>query len=125
MAVRIAGINLPNKRIAIALTYIYGIGRSLAEEILTKLEIDLNKKTEELTEAQINQIREEINSSYAVEGNLRRRVSGDIKRLQDIGSYRGYRHRRKLPVRGQKTKTNAKTRKGKSVPIANKKKAGH
>jgi small subunit ribosomal protein S13 len=123
--VRIAGINLPNKRIAIALTYIYGIGRSLAEEILTKLEIDLNKKTEELTEAQINQIREEINSSYAVEGNLRRRVSGDIKRLQDIGSYRGYRHRRKLPVRGQKTKTNAKTRKGKSVPIANKKKAGH
>jgi len=121
MAVRVAGVVLPNKRVEVALTYIFGIGRSLSCEILQGLKIDLDKRVEDLSEEEVALLREEI-GKIPVEGNLRRRVSADIKRLQDIGCYRGYRHRRKLPVRGQRTKTNAKTRKGKSVPIANKKK---
>ena len=121
MAVRIAGVVLPNKRVEVALTYIFGIGRSLSCTILQSLKIDLDKRVENLSEKEVALLREEI-GKIPVEGNLRRKVSADIKRLQDIGCYRGYRHRRKLPVRGQRTKTNAKTRKGKSVPIANKKK---
>jgi len=124
MAVRIAGVVLPEKRIEIALTYIFGIGRSTSGKILLDLKIDINKKPKDLSENEIAKLRDVI-GKYLIEGNLRRKISNDIKRLKDIGCYRGYRHRRKLPVRGQKTKTNAKTRKGKSIPIANKKKVGH
>lgn len=121
MAVRIAGVTLPNKRIEVALTYVFGIGRSTSNEILAKVKIDINKRADDLTEDEVAKLRTEVDK-LVTEGNLRRKISSDIKRLQDIGSYRGYRHRRKLPVRGQRTKTNARTRKGKSVPIANKKK---
>lgn len=125
MSIRVAGVMLPaKKRVVIAITYIYGIGNSLSKKILENLNIDPNKKTDDMSEEDVAKIRDEV-GKFLIEGNLRRKVSGDIKRLQDIGCYRGYRHRRKLPVRGQKTKTNAKTRKGKSVPIANKKKVGH
>lgn len=125
MSIRVAGVTLPaKKRTEVALTYIYGIGRPLSKKILEDLKIDSDKKTDDLNEEEVAKIRDEV-AKYNIEGNLRRKVSGDIKRLQDIGCYRGYRHRRKLPVRGQRTKTNAKTRKGKSVPIANKKKVGH
>jgi len=120
MSVRIAGITLPNKRIEVALTYVYGIGRKTSNDILSKCKIDINKRANDLTEAEVGKIRESVDK-YVTEGNLRRQVSADIKRLQDIGSYRGYRHRRKLPVRGQRTKTNAHTRKGKGVAIAGKK----
>ncbi len=121
MAVRIAGVTLPNKRIEIALTYIFGVGKSRSNTILNNLKINLDKRADELTEDEVAQLRTEIDK-YVTEGNLRRKISSDIKRLQDIGCYRGYRHRRRLPVRGQRTKTNARTRKGKSTPIANKKK---
>lgn len=110
---RIAGVDLPkNKRLEIALTYIYGIGRTSAQKILNKAGIDWNKKTDELTDEDITSIRHIIDSEYKVEGDLRREVSMNIKRLMDLGCYRGLRHRRGLPVRGQRTSTNARTRKG-------------
>lgn len=110
---RIAGVDLPkNKRIEIGLTYIYGIGRSCSNQILQKLKIDPDIRTDKLSEAEINSIRKVIDSEYKVEGELRTEVSMNIKRLMDLGSYRGLRHRKSLPVRGQRTSTNARTRKG-------------
>lgn len=110
---RIAGVDLPKrKRIEIALTYIYGIGRTISKRILTKLNIDHDIKSDDLSEAEINNIRKVIDSEYMVEGELRTDVSMNIKRLMDFGSYRGLRHRKSLPVRGQRTSTNARTRKG-------------
>ena len=110
---RIAGVDLPrNKRIEIGLTYIYGIGRTSSKRILEKLNIDLDLKTDNLTEDQISNIRKVIDDEYKVEGELRTQVSMNIKRLMDLGSYRGLRHRKSLPVRGQRTSTNARTRKG-------------
>ncbi len=110
---RIAGVDLPrNKRIEIGLTYIYGVGRSTSRKILAKLDIDPNIKTDELTESQINSIRKILDSEVKVEGELRSEVSMNIKRLMDLGCYRGLRHRKSLPVRGQRTHTNARTRKG-------------
>ncbi len=120
---RIAGIDLPrNKRLEVALTYIYGIGRSLSLEILGKAGVDPNVRTDDLTEAEAGKIRTIIEGEYRVEGDLRREVSTNIKRLMDLGCYRGLRHRRGLPVRGQKTKTNARTRKGPRKTVAGKKK---
>ncbi|MBA3016602.1 MAG: 30S ribosomal protein S13 [Proteobacteria bacterium] len=110
---RIAGVDLPRqKRIVIALTYIYGIGRTISKNILTKLNIDPDTKSDDLSEAEINNIRKVIDSEYKVEGELRTEVSMNIKRLMDLGAYRGLRHRKSLPVRGQRTSTNARTRKG-------------
>ncbi|MEJ2038938.1 MAG: 30S ribosomal protein S13 [Desulfosarcinaceae bacterium] len=110
---RIAGVDLPRrKRIEIGLTYIYGIGRSRSNKILSDLNISPNTLTDELTDAEINNIRKVIDSQYKVEGELRTEISMNIKRLMDLGSYRGLRHRRGLPVGGQRTKTNARTRKG-------------
>lgn len=110
---RIAGVDLPRgKRIEIALTYIYGIGRTLAAEILEKAEVDGATRSHELTEGEVRQIRDVIESDYKVEGELRRDVQMNIKRLKDLGCYRGLRHRRGLPVRGQRTRTNARTRRG-------------
>ena len=121
---RIAGIDLPkNKRGVIGLTYIYGIGRSLASEILAKAGIDENKKVQDWSDDEQNQLRTIINDEYKVEGALRSEVQMNIKRLMDIGCYRGVRHRLGLPLRGQSTKNNARTRKGKKKTIANKKKA--
>jgi small subunit ribosomal protein S13 len=110
---RIAGIDLPrNKRIEIGLTYIYGIGKTSSRRILTKLKIDPNLKTDQLSDAEVSNIRKEIDSEYKVEGVLRTEVSMNIKRLMDLGAYRGLRHRKSLPVHGQRTSTNARTRKG-------------
>jgi len=110
---RIAGVDIPdNKRIEIALTYIYGIGRTLAQKILTQAEVDWNKKTKDLTEEELTRIRQIVERQYKVEGDLRREVSANIKRLMDMGCYRGLRHRMGLPVRGQRTRSNARTRKG-------------
>ena len=110
---RIAGVDLPRqKRIEIALTYIFGIGRTISKRILTKLNIDPDIKSDDLSEAEINNIRKVIDGEYKVEGELRTEVSMNIKRLMDFGSYRGLRHRKSLPVRGQRTSTNARTRKG-------------
>ena len=110
---RIAGIDLPkNKRIEIALTYIYGIGRTTSQKILEKASVDLNTKSDLLTEEEINAIRRVIDSDFKVEGDLRTEVSMNIKRLMDLGCYRGLRHRRGMPARGQRTHTNARTRKG-------------
>ena len=121
---RIAGIDLPkNKRGVIGLTYIYGIGRSLASEILAKAGIDENKKVQDWTDDEQNALRTIINDEYKVEGALRSEVQMNIKRLMDIGCYRGIRHRLGLPLRAQSTKNNARTRKGKKKTIANKKKA--
>jgi small subunit ribosomal protein S13 len=122
---RIAGINIPKeKRFVIALTYIYGIGTTTAEKICNKLKINLNLRTNQVSEEKLAQVRTLIEKEFPVlEGDLRRKISSDIKRLIDIGCYRGIRHVRKLPVRGQRTHTNAKTRKGRGVAIANKKKA--
>jgi len=121
---RIAGIDLPkNKRGEIGLTYVYGIGRSLAREILLKAEIDVNKKVMDWSDDEQNTIRTIINDHYKVEGTLRSEVQTNIKRLMDIGCYRGIRHRIGLPLRGQSTKNNARTRKGKRKTVANKKKA--
>lgn len=118
---RIAGVNLPkDKRIEVGLTAIYGIGRKLSKEIITGLKINLDTKVKDLTEDEIAKLREAI-GKMTTEGDLRRKTSLDVKRLQDIGSYRGFRHRKRLPVRGQRTKTNARTKKGKKVTIANKK----
>ena len=121
---RIAGVNVPSsKRLVIALTYILGIGKKYANDICSSVSIDKNKRVNDLTEDEIIKIRECIDKSYLVEGDLRRSVSNNIKRLTDLGCYRGLRHRNKLPVRGQRTHTNARTRKGKAIPIAGKKKA--
>lgn len=110
---RIAGVDLPRrKRVEVGLTYIYGIGPSISKRILQKLNIDLNTKTDDLSESDISNIRKVIDSEYKVEGELRTEVSMNIKRLMDLGSYRGLRHRKSLPVRGQRTSTNARTRKG-------------
>jgi len=120
---RIAGIDLPrNKRIGIALTYIYGIGRSVAREICVKADIDAEVKTDILADAEVVKLREIIERDYKIEGDLRREVSQNIKMLMDIGCYRGLRHRRGLPVRGQRTHTNARTRKGPKKTVAGKKK---
>tara|TARA_B100000965_G_C19553844_1_gene741291 strand:- start:138 stop:518 length:381 start_codon:yes stop_codon:yes gene_type:complete len=120
---RISGVNIPtNKRVHIALTYIFGIGAQSAHEICKTATINTSKRVSELTDDDINKIREVIDKKYTVEGDLRRKVSVDIKRLTDLGCYRGLRHRKKLPVRGQRTHTNARTRKGKAVAIAGKKK---
>ncbi len=124
MAVRIVGVDLPqNKRGEIALTYIFGIGRSSANKILAKAEIDKDIKVKDWTDVQAAKIREIIGSEYKVEGDLRSEIQLNIKRLMDIGCYRGIRHRLGLPVRGQSTKNNARTRKGKKKTVANKKKA--
>ena len=121
---RIAGVDIPrDKRVVISLTYIYGIGKPTAQEILAKVGINENTRVKDLTEDEIGKIRKEV-ESIKVEGDLRREVALNIKRLMEIGSYRGIRHRKGLPVRGQKTKTNARTRKGKAKPIAGKKKIG-
>ena len=120
---RIAGVDIPNdKRVVISLTYVYGIGKPLAQEILKTINISEDKRVKDLTEEELTKIRNEV-SKYKVEGDLRRDVALNIKRLSEIGSYRGLRHRRGLPVRGQSTKTNARTRKGPRRTIANKKKA--
>ncbi|MFV0643122.1 MAG: 30S ribosomal protein S13 [Sphingomonadaceae bacterium] len=120
---RIAGVNIPtNKRVIVALTYIHGIGPTTARAIVDKLGIDHSVRVQDLSDAEILQIREAIDSGYTVEGDLRRETAMNIKRLMDLRSYRGLRHRSKLPVRGQRTHTNARTRKGKAKPIAGKKK---
>lgn len=119
---RIVGVDLPkNKRMEIAMTYIYGIGRSVAQKLLTDLQIDWNKKVKDLTEDEIIKIRDYIEKHLRVEGDLRREVIGNIKRLSEINCYRGIRHRRGLPVRGQRTHTNARTRKGPRRSITGKK----
>ncbi|SIS71241.1 SSU ribosomal protein S13P [Alicyclobacillus vulcanalis] len=120
---RIAGVDLPrDKRVEIGLTYIYGIGRTTSNKILAATGIDPNKRVRDLTEDEVVRLREEIERNYKVEGDLRREVAMNIKRLIDIGCYRGIRHRRGLPVRGQRTKTNARTRKGPRRTVAGKKK---
>ena len=120
---RIAGVDIPNqKRVEIALTYIYGIGRKSANDILVKTGIDPDTRAKDLTEEQIAKLRDEIENNYVVEGDLRRDVALNIKRLVEINCYRGIRHRKGRPVRGQRTKTNARTRKGPAKTIANKKK---
>ncbi len=120
---RIAGIDLPkNKRVEIALTYIYGIGRPTSKKILEETQIPPDTKTDQLTEGQVAAIRKVVDSSIRVEGDLRREISMDIKRLMDVGTYRGLRHRKSLPVRGQRTHTNARTRKGPRRTLAGKKK---
>jgi small subunit ribosomal protein S13 len=120
---RIAGIDLPrNKRIEIALTYIFGVGRSTSQQILSQAGVDFNTRSDNLTEEEVAKIRKVIDSEFKVEGDLRREVTMNIKRLMDLGCYRGLRHRRGLPVRGQKTKTNARTRKGPRKTVAGKKK---
>ena len=120
---RIAGVNIPtNKRVEVALTYIHGIGDTYAQQICTAVTIPSERRVSQLTESEISQIREVIDRDYVVEGDLRREVSMNIKRLMDLGCYRGLRHRRGLPVRGQRTHTNARTRKGPAKPIAGKKK---
>ncbi|MBQ4324564.1 MAG: 30S ribosomal protein S13 [Clostridia bacterium] len=120
---RLAGVDIPNnKRIEIALTYIYGIGLTSSKEILAKTGIDPDLRAKDLTEDQIAALREELEANYHVEGDLRRTVAMNIKKLMEINSYRGSRHKRSLPVRGQRTKTNARTRKGPAKTIANKKK---
>ena len=120
---RIAGVDLPNdKRVEIGLTYIYGIGRATANDILSKADVNPDTRVKDLTEDEIGKIRRIIENEYHVEGDLRREVSLNIKRLMEIGCYRGIRHRRGLPVRGQKTKTNARTRKGPKKTVGRKKK---
>ena len=121
---RIAGVNIPSsKRIEIALTYIHGIGKNFSVRICLATNVAKRKRVNQLNEDEIIKIREFIDTNFTVEGDLRREVSGNIKRLTDLGCYRGLRHRNKLPVRGQRTHTNARTRKGKAIPIAGKKKA--
>ena len=120
---RIAGVNIPNqKRVPIGLTYIYGIGPTKALEICNRIGIPLQRRVHELTDDEVLRVRELIDREYTVEGDLRRQVAMNIKRLMDLGSYRGLRHRKGLPVRGQRTHTNARTRKGPARPIAGKKK---
>jgi small subunit ribosomal protein S13 len=121
---RIAGVNIPSqKQVGVALTYIFGIGQTSARKICAKAGIDVQRRTSDLTDAELARIREAIDRDFKVEGDLRREVAMSIKRLMDLGCYRGLRHRRGLPVRGQRTHTNARTRKGRARPIAGKKKA--
>lgn len=116
---RIAGVDVPrNKRVEIGLTYIYGIGRTTSQEILTKTSISPDTRVQDLSEAEVTRLRQVIDSDYMVEGDLRREVAMNIKRLTEIGSYRGLRHRRHLPARGQRTRTNARTRKGPKKTVA-------
>jgi small subunit ribosomal protein S13 len=120
---RISGVDLPrDKRVEIGLTYIYGIGRTSAGKILAEAGVDPNTRCKDLTDEEVGKIRDVIEASYMVEGDLRREIAMNIKRLQEIGCYRGIRHRKSLPVRGQRTKTNARTRKGPKKTVANKKK---
>ena len=120
---RISGVNIrTNKKITIALTYIFGIGNKVASDICSEASVDSTKRVSELNDDELNVIRDLIDQKHTVEGDLRRQISLDIKRLNDLGCYRGLRHRKKLPVRGQRTHTNARTRKGKAVAIAGKKK---
>ncbi|PYI50114.1 30S ribosomal protein S13 [Paenibacillus flagellatus] len=120
---RIAGVDLPrDKRVEIALTYIFGIGKTTSQKILAQTGVDVNTRVRDLTEDEVNKIREAIDKTLKVEGDLRREIALNIKRLVEIGCYRGIRHRRGLPVRGQRTKTNARTRKGPRRTVANKKK---
>ena len=120
---RISGVDLPReKRVEIGLTYIYGIGRVSSNKILAAADVNLDTRVKDLTDEEVARIRDVIDGEYTVEGDLRREVAMDIKRLQEIGCYRGIRHRKSLPVRGQKTKTNARTRKGPKKTVANKKK---
>jgi small subunit ribosomal protein S13 len=120
---RIAGVNIPtNKRVVIALQYIHGIGPRVAKDIMSKIGLEESRRVNQLTDAEVLQIREAIDKDYTVEGDLRRETAVNIKRLMDLASYRGLRHRRGLPVRGQRTHTNARTRKGPAKPIAGKKK---
>ena len=120
---RISGVNIPtSKRIHVALTYIFGIGPKIASNICAEASIDFSKRVNQLNDDEVNKIREIIETKHSVEGDLRRTISMNIKRLTDLGCYRGLRHRKKLPVRGQRTHTNARTRKGKAVAIAGKKK---
>jgi len=120
---RIAGVDLPNKHVDIALTYIYGIGRSSAREVCEKTGIAPERRINELSAEEVNSLRRTLENDYKVEGRLRTEVSLNIKRLMDIGCYRGLRHRRGLPVRGQRTRTNARTRKGKKKTVAGKRRA--
>ncbi len=121
---RIAGVNIPTqKRLPVALTYIHGIGRTMAEEICGKCDIPLERRVHDLTDDEVIRVREAIDRDYQVEGDLRREVAMNIKRYMDLGCYRGVRHRKGLPVHGQRTHTNARTRKGKARPITGKKKA--
>tara|TARA_B100000989_G_scaffold239490_1_gene186357 strand:+ start:71 stop:448 length:378 start_codon:yes stop_codon:yes gene_type:complete len=120
---RIAGINIPTqKKLKVALTYVYGIGNKVSNDICLKANVDSNARVQDLSESEIKNISDVISSSFLVEGDLRREVSGNIKRLKDLGTYRGVRHRRNLPCRGQRTHTNARTKKGKAIAIAGKKK---
>ena len=119
---RISGVNLPNKPTGIALTYIHGIGRASARQICEKADVDGTVRMNDLSDAEVSRIRESIERDHQVEGDLRRNIAMNIKRLMDLGCYRGLRHRRGLPVRGQRTHTNARTRKGKAIAIAGKKK---
>jgi len=120
---RIAGVNIPtNKRVVVGLQYIHGIGQAKAKEIIDKVQIPESRRVSQLTDQEVLQLREVIDRDYMVEGDLRREVAMNIKRLMDLGCYRGLRHRRGLPVRGQRTHTNARTRKGPAKPIAGKKK---
>ena len=122
---RLAGVDIPrDKRVVIALTYIYGIGRTRSSEILAQTELDENLRVKDLSDDQLVALRDYIEANYKVEGDLRREVAADIRRKVEIGSYEGLRHRRGLPVRGQRTKTNARTRKGPKRTVAGKKKAG-
>lgn len=119
---RVAGVNLPKeKRIEIALTYIFGIGRNLSRQIIAEASVDLNKKVQDLTEDEVVRIRELI-TRFPTEGDLKRKIALDIKRLQEVGTLRGFRHKKSMPVRGQRTRYNARTRKGKKKTVANKKK---
>ena len=124
MLARISGVNIPSgKRIEIALTYVYGIGSTRAKKICKDASLEPNKRVNSLTEDELTRIRDIVEKNYTVEGDLRREISMNLKRLIDLGCYRGLRHRKGLPVRGQRTNTNARTRKGKSAPVAGKKKA--
>tara|TARA_B100000579_G_scaffold388842_1_gene362259 strand:+ start:336 stop:713 length:378 start_codon:yes stop_codon:yes gene_type:complete len=120
---RIAGVNIPTqKKLGTALTYIYGIGKKLSSDVCKVANVDSNSRVQDLSESEIKSISDVISSSHNVEGDLRREVSGNIKRLKDLGAYRGARHRKNLPCRGQRTHTNARTKKGKAIAIAGKKK---
>jgi len=120
---RIAGVDLPrNKRIEVAMTYVYGIGRTASQKILSQAGVDFNTRTDDLTEAELATIRDILDKDYHVEGDLRREISMNVKRLMDLGCYRGLRHRKGLPVRGQNTKNNSRTRKGPKKTVAGKKK---
>ena len=120
---RIAGVNIPTqKKLGVALTYIYGIGKKLSNDVCKEANVDINTRVQDLSESEIKNVSNAISTSHNVEGDLRREVSGNIKRLKDLGTYRGVRHRKNLPCRGQRTHTNARTKKGKAIAIAGKKK---